>query len=134
MDSYTRSSKSINDDPTPPKENEIRISHSKIQIYVEQALQKVQQHPLTIITGKGAHVNKAVSVVEIIKRQMQGTLHQYTQIGSVSVVEQWDAEALDSVKVEKKVPVIIIYLATEERSELLESCGYQAPTGPDIYE
>jgi DNA-binding protein len=51
-----------------------------------------------IVVGKGVNVNKAVTVVELVKRRMQGTLHQYTQIGSVSVVEQWDAtedKALD---------------------------------------
>jgi DNA-binding protein len=131
VESYTRTSKSATEEASAPKENEIRTSHSKVQVYVEQGLKKIQQMPMIIITGKGAHVNKAVSVAEIIKRQMQGTLHQYTQIGSVSVVEQWDAEALDSIKVDKKVPVIIIHLATEEHKELEATSGYQAPTGPD---
>lgn len=37
-------------------------------------------------------MNKTVTVVEMIKRKMQGTLHQYTQLGSVSVTEQWDSK------------------------------------------
>lgn len=35
-------------------------------------------------------VNKAVTVVEIIKRRMEGSLHQYTQLGSVTSTEEWD--------------------------------------------
>jgi hypothetical protein len=85
---------------------------------------------------------------------MQGTLHQYTQLGSVSVIEQWDAtndEKLDryilkglwcstacwqafcSVQINKKVPVIIIYLSVDEMPELEATSGHQAPTGPDIF-
>jgi hypothetical protein len=87
--------------------------------------------------GKGQFVNKTVTVVEMIKRELQGTLHQYTQIGSVSVVEQWDAtedKELDSVQIDKKVPVIIIYLSFEEMPELEATSGHQVPTGPDVYE
>lgn len=29
-------------------------------------------------------------MVEIIKRKMGGSLHQYTQLGSVTTTEQWD--------------------------------------------
>ena len=43
------------------------------------------------MTGKGQNINKTVTVVELVKRKMQGTLHQYTQLGSISVVEQWEA-------------------------------------------
>lgn len=82
-------------------------------------------------------MNKTVTIVEMIKRKMQGTLHQYTQIGSVSVVEQWDPvqdKDLDSVQINKKVPVIIVYLSFEEMPELNATSGHQSPTGPDIYE
>lgn len=82
-------------------------------------------------------MNKTVTIVEIVKKRMQGTLHQYTQIGSVSVVEQWDPvkdKDLDSVEINKKVPVIIVYLSFEEMPELDATSGHQAPTGPDIYE
>lgn len=36
-------------------------------------------------------MSKAVTVIEMVKRKMKGTLHQYTQLGSVSVTEKWDA-------------------------------------------
>lgn len=35
-------------------------------------------------------MQKAVTVVEIVKRRLEGTLHQYTQLGSVSTNEHWD--------------------------------------------
>ncbi|KAI9356392.1 hypothetical protein BD770DRAFT_390124 [Pilaira anomala] len=73
----------------------------------------------------------------MIKRKMQGTLHQYTQIGSVSVTEQWDPttdQELDSVQINKKVPVIMIYLSFDPMPELDAISGHQLPTGPDIYE
>lgn len=39
-----------------------------------------------------------------------------------------------SIEVNKKVPVIIVYLSTDEMPELDATSGYQAPTGPDIFE
>ncbi|KAG1441496.1 hypothetical protein G6F56_011454 [Rhizopus delemar] len=90
-----------------------------------------------ILVGKGQCVNKAVTVVEMIKRKMQGTLHQYTQLGNVTVTERWDPleeKELDSIQVNKKIPVIIMHLSIDEMPELEETSGHQAPTGPDIYE
>lgn len=123
----------------PPADNEIRISHSKIPTYVDVGMKLLQEDKKKsiVLVGKGRFVNKTVTVVEMIKRKMQGTLHQYTQIGSVSVVEQWDAtedKELDSVEINKKVPVIIVHLAFEEIPELDATSGHQAPTGPDVYE
>ncbi|KAI8646696.1 hypothetical protein BD408DRAFT_428400 [Parasitella parasitica] len=122
----------------PPADNEVRISHSKIPVYVDTCLKLLQKDSKAyiVVVGKGQFVNKAVTVIEIVKRKMQGTLHQYTQVGSVSVIEQWDAindEKLDSVQVNKKVPVIIIYLSLDDMPELEATSGHQAPTGPDIY-
>jgi hypothetical protein len=34
-------------------------------------------------------IQKAISVVEIVKRQMGGALHQYNQLGTVSSKEEW---------------------------------------------
>ncbi|CAO3664770.1 hypothetical protein G6F70_006022 [Rhizopus microsporus] len=140
VENYQRTSKSIEEEPQkPPAENEIKISHNKISVYVDIGLKKFQeeQKKHIILVGKGQHVNKTVTVVEMIKRKMQGTLHQYTQLGSVSVTEQWDSKEdkeLDSIQVKKKIPVIIIHLSIDEMPELNETSGYQAPTGPDIYE
>ncbi|CEP12261.1 hypothetical protein [Parasitella parasitica] len=140
VEEYRRTSKNVDktEAEKPSTDNEVRISHSKIPVYVDTCLKLLQKDNKThiVVVGKGQFVNKAVTVIEMVKRKMQGTLHQYTQIGSVSVIEQWDAindEKLDSVQVNKKVPVIIIYLSLNEMSELEATSGHQAPTGPDIY-
>ncbi|KAG1050903.1 hypothetical protein G6F43_006855 [Rhizopus delemar] len=141
LENYKRTVKSVDSEQgqKPSADNEIRISHSKISVYVDIGLKKFQeeQKKHIILVGKGQCVNKTVTVVEMIKRKMQGTLHQYTQLGSVSVTEQWDAiedKELDSIQVNKKIPVIIIHLSLDEMPELEETSGHQAPTGPDIYQ
>ncbi|KAI9257113.1 hypothetical protein EDC94DRAFT_615497 [Helicostylum pulchrum] len=139
MEDYKRTSKNVvSENQKAPADNEVRISHSKIPTYVDVALKLLQEEKKKhiVIVGKGQNVNKTVTVVEMIKRKMQGTLHQYTQIGSASVVEQWDPttdKELDSVEINKKVPVIMIYLSFEEMPELDATSGHQPPTGPDIY-
>ncbi|KAI8378969.1 hypothetical protein BD560DRAFT_389145 [Blakeslea trispora] len=140
MEDYKRSKKDVSateSQQPPPAENEVRISHNKINAYVDVCLELFQkkQKDHIILTGKGQNINKTVTVVELVKRKMQGTLHQYTQLGSVSVVEQWDAiedKELDSVQVNKKIPVIIVYLSLEPLPELEATSGYQAPVGPDF--
>ncbi|CAO3679568.1 unnamed protein product [Rhizopus stolonifer] len=139
MENYKRSVKSVENEQKPAADNEIRISHSKISTYVNVGLKKLQEEQVKhiILVGKGQCVNKAVTVVEMIKRKMQGTLHQYTQLGNVSVAERWDPleeKELDSIQVNKKIPVIIMHLSIDEMPELEETSGHQAPTGPDIYE
>ncbi|KAI7902959.1 uncharacterized protein BX663DRAFT_551821 [Cokeromyces recurvatus] len=141
LEDYRRSNKNVNSNEgeKPPADNEVRISHSKIPVYLDACLKLLQEEHKNhiIVVGKGVNVNKAVTVVEMVKRKMQGTLHQYTQIGSVSLVEQWDPvnnKDLDSIQVNKKVPVIIIYLSLNEMPELEAASGYQAPTGPDIFD
>ena len=121
VENYRRTSKNVEstENETSAAENEIRIKHNKIPAYVDAGMKLLQEQKKDhiILIGKGQFVNKTVTIVEMIKRKMQGTLHQYTQIGSVSVVEQWDAteeKDLDSVQISKKVPVIIAYLSFNE--------------------
>ncbi|KAI8990152.1 hypothetical protein BDB01DRAFT_780190, partial [Pilobolus umbonatus] len=95
MNEYKRTAKSVDskDNIKPPADNEVRISHSSITTYVNIGIKYLQEDKkkFIVLTGKGAFLNKAVTVVEIMKRKMQGSLHQYTQLGSVSVTEKWDA-------------------------------------------
>ncbi|KAI8977545.1 hypothetical protein BDF20DRAFT_875428 [Mycotypha africana] len=141
MENYRRTKKDVNADQEekPPADNEVRIKHSKIPVYVDVCLKLLQEEKKKhiVVVGKGQFVNKAVTVIELVKRKMQGTLHQYTQIGSVSVTEQWDPTEdveLDSVQVRKKLPVIIIYLSLDEIPGLETTSGHQLPTGPDVYD
>nr|CAG8490538.1 8543_t:CDS:2 [Entrophospora candida] len=71
------------------------LSSGKIKKYVHTGLKVFQNATTTnqkdmksissvivvIFTAKGSAINKAITVVEIIKREMNGLLHQYTQIG-----------------------------------------------------
>ncbi|KAF7724252.1 hypothetical protein EC973_001208 [Apophysomyces ossiformis] len=142
LEDYRRTAKSSVDnetDVTEPADNEIRMTQGgKITKYVDMGLNMLQEQKKNsiVIVGKGITVNKAVTVVEIIKRRMEGTLHQYTQLGSVTTVEQWEPvkeKQLDPMMVNKKIPVIIIHLSLTEMPDLEAVSGYQAPTGNDIY-
>lgn len=102
--------------PTP-EDNEIRITtHGKLQNYVSRGMELLQVNHLfcfrivsylgnwhcnpirfqekkfssIILTGQGKAINKTVSATEIIKRQLDGSLHQYTQIGSVKTRDVWE--------------------------------------------
>ncbi|KAI9484653.1 hypothetical protein BDB00DRAFT_878554 [Zychaea mexicana] len=93
MEDYRRSEKSEQEQVSPPAKNEVRCSQNgKITRYVEVGLNLLQEQKMSdiVVVGKGASITKAVTVVEIIKRRMEGSLHQYTQLGSVSSTDQWD--------------------------------------------
>ncbi|KAG5461575.1 MAG: hypothetical protein BJ554DRAFT_6210 [Olpidium bornovanus] len=45
--------------------------------------------PCVQIIGAGKAITKAVSIVEIVKRRNNGTLHQYTAIGTEDEVDEW---------------------------------------------
>ncbi|CAO3646898.1 unnamed protein product [Cunninghamella blakesleeana] len=132
MESYKK-----NTDPTasesslPAADNEIRITQTtKIQRVVDIALNKIKEHSHIVVIGKGKHINKSITVVEIVKRKMNGSLHQYNQIGTVTSTESWSPapeEDMDSITVDKKLPVIIIHLSINELPELESISGYQPP-------
>ncbi|KAL1920994.1 uncharacterized protein VTP21DRAFT_11629 [Calcarisporiella thermophila] len=122
----------------PKPANEIHITtQGKVRNYISYGLDLLQEkkHTHLILSGKGKAINKTVTVTEIIKRRMEGTLHQYTQIGSVNATDVWEPleQNLDKVKVTRHLPVITIYLSTTAIPELEETSGYQPPTGKDIY-
>jgi DNA-binding protein len=39
------------------------------------------ENVIIIFSGRGPAINKAITVAEIVKRRLNGSLHQYTQIG-----------------------------------------------------
>ncbi|KAJ8662861.1 hypothetical protein O0I10_001037 [Lichtheimia ornata] len=137
VEDYRRSEKEHENNESPPADNEIRCTQSgKITRYVDVGLQKFKTKSDIVIVGKGPTINKAVTVVEIIKRKMEGSLHQYTQLGSVTTTEQWDpveGKDMDRMVAEKRTPVIIMHLSKIAIPDLEATSGYQAPTGNDIY-
>ncbi|KAI8092677.1 uncharacterized protein BX664DRAFT_347947 [Halteromyces radiatus] len=136
MEEYRKepgSSTTNNDDSNQPPaaDNEIRVSNSSsIKSKVGMGLDKLKTYPNIVVVGKGNTINKAITIVEIIKRRMDGTLHQYNQIGTVTSTEQWapikDNE-LDSITVKKMLPITIIYLSSTPMPELESTATYQAP-------
>ncbi|CAO3668124.1 unnamed protein product [Umbelopsis vinacea] len=113
-------------------ENEILISNSgKINRYVTVGLELLEKNKSVVVIGSGKAVSKTVSVAEILKRRMDGALHQYTQIGSSASAEKWDpveGKEFDQLIVSKHIPVLTIYLCLEASPALEKVSGYQPPT------
>ncbi|KAG0056604.1 hypothetical protein BGZ83_004386 [Gryganskiella cystojenkinii] len=81
------------------------------------------------IKAQGKNVAKAVTVAEILKRRMGGSLHQFTEIGQISEQEIWDPNPdqpnLDPLTVTRHRPTIRIRLSKElnEASTLTNSAA-----------
>ncbi|KAG9069099.1 hypothetical protein KI688_009994 [Linnemannia hyalina] len=67
------------------------------------------------LKAQGKSITKAVTVAEILKRRMEGVLHQFTEIGQVTEREIWDPNPdqpnLDPITVSKHRPTIRIRLS-----------------------
>ncbi|KAK3829296.1 MAG: hypothetical protein J3Q66DRAFT_324847 [Benniella sp.] len=67
------------------------------------------------IKAQGRSITKAVTVAEILKRRMQGDLHQFTEIGQITEQEIWDPNPdkpkLAPITVTKHRPTIRIRLS-----------------------
>ncbi|RHZ88006.1 hypothetical protein Glove_26g11 [Diversispora epigaea] len=138
----------------------LKITQSgKIRNYVEKCLNQFQEKSsnIIILSGKGTTITKTISIAEIIKRKMNGSLHQYNQIGrnflnikniiserseSNQVITDDDDEKCkgndgkeeegkknEIKKTDKKnsQPTITIYLSTNSIPHLESSIGYQPP-------
>ncbi|RUP11971.1 hypothetical protein BC936DRAFT_139906 [Jimgerdemannia flammicorona] len=149
MENYRRQPKSqeINQEHSlpAPADNEIRVTtQGKIKTYVSHGLALLQASLIyqdsrfhsIVLTGQGKAINKTVSVTEIIKRRLDGSLHQYTQVGNVKATDVWESvqRDLDKLVVTRHLPVITIHLATMVLPDLEKLSGYQPPTGKDIYQ
>jgi len=125
------------------------VQSSKIKKYVETALLIFQdksrsksENVIVIFSGKGPAINKTITIVEIIKRQLNGSLHQYTQIGrdfltqekkgedddDEMVLDHEDQKEHDRSRDELPAPVITIYLCSKMIPHLEETLGYQLST------
>ncbi|KAG0228729.1 hypothetical protein BGW42_002021 [Actinomortierella wolfii] len=45
------------------------------------------------IKAQGKNIPKAITIAEILKRKLEGSLHQFTEIGQVTEEEVWDPKA-----------------------------------------
>ncbi|XP_045476955.1 ribonuclease P protein subunit p25-like protein [Harmonia axyridis] len=80
-----------------------------------------------IWTGYGKSVEKAISCAEVMKRNYNFKLHQYTKTGYKIVEEYWDpvVPELDQIVVKKKLPIVHIYLSSKPLDS--RELGYQPP-------
>ncbi|KAI8335495.1 hypothetical protein BC941DRAFT_430489 [Chlamydoabsidia padenii] len=135
MEDYKKANSSTTVEATdsnkPPADNEIRVTTSMtIKRLIEIGLDKLKEHSSIVVTAQGTSINKAITVVETIKRKLGGILHQYTQIGKVTSTEQWDPakdNELDSIAVDTILPVIIIHLSSNIIPQLDTIAAYQEP-------
>ncbi|KAG0348797.1 hypothetical protein BG004_004154 [Podila humilis] len=69
------------------------------------------------IKAQGRSISKAVTVAEILKRRLEGSLHQFTEIGQTTEQEIWDPNEdkpnLDPLVVSRHRPTIRIRLSTQ---------------------
>ncbi|KAI8599836.1 hypothetical protein EDD21DRAFT_150020 [Dissophora ornata] len=67
------------------------------------------------IKAQGRSITKAVTVAEILKRRLEGSLHQFTEIGQATEQEIWDPNPdkpnLDPLTVSRHRPTIRIRLS-----------------------
>ncbi|KAK3829426.1 MAG: hypothetical protein JOS17DRAFT_748164 [Linnemannia elongata] len=89
------------------------------------------KHPTTrgvlTLKAQGKSITKAVTVAEILKRRMEGVLHQFTEIGQVTEREIWDPNPdqpnLDPITVSKHRPTIRIRLSKHLDEKTTGSTG-----------
>ncbi|KAF8982253.1 hypothetical protein BGZ52_002041 [Haplosporangium bisporale] len=75
------------------------------------------QHGVLTIKAQGRAISKAVTVAEILKRRLEGSLHQFTEIGQITEQEIWDPNEdkpnLDPLIVSRHRPTIRIRLSKQ---------------------
>ncbi|XWS25943.1 hypothetical protein CRYUN_Cryun27aG0110700 [Craigia yunnanensis] len=131
MDRYQRVEKPKAE--TSIDENEIRItSQGRVRSYITYAMTLLQEKGSNEIVFKamGRAINKAVTIVELIKRRIVG-LHQITSIGSTDITDMWEPleEGLLPLETTRHVSMITITLSKKELNT--SSVGYQAPLPAD---
>ncbi|KAL7751329.1 hypothetical protein RI367_003189 [Sorochytrium milnesiophthora] len=140
MEKYRKQPAPAQTEPELPKQrNEIRVSAGgKVRGYITAALKLLQtdaEDASVVVYGKGAAINKAVSVAEIVKRNMKYVLHQYNTVGSIDEKDIWDPVAteqdLDRLEFTRHLPYIKIVLSKQPLSNI-QYQGYTPPGRPTV--
>merc|ERR1712151_238211 len=131
LDKYQR----INQDKEPINPYEIRIRSSKdTKFYVGYAMYLLDRANSESVTIKatGNAIPKAVNVVEILKRRVEG-LHQLNRIKHAEVEDKYEPleEGLDTVIVKRFLSLIEITLTKNIPNEATDEIGYQKPLPKD---
>ncbi|KAG6478821.1 hypothetical protein ZIOFF_062265 [Zingiber officinale] len=132
MDRYQRVEKPK--EQTPINENEIRITtQGRMRNYITYSTSLLQEKGSNEIVFKamGRAINKAITIVELIKRRIVG-LHQNMTIGSTDITDTWEPleEGLLPLETTRHVSVITITLSKKELDT--SSVGYQPPLPRDL--
>lgn len=114
---------------TPIAENEIRItSQGRMRNYITYAMTLLQEKEADQIVFKamGRAINKAVTIVELIKRRVVG-LHQITSITSTDIIDTYEPleEGLLPLENTRHVSMITVTLSKKELDT--KNVGYQMP-------
>ena len=100
-------------------------SGSKMKVLIDKSEQYLLKHTLVTLSATGKAINKAVSVVEILKRNNK--LYQYNHLSSFIQTDLWVAqEPLDTIKVEKHEPILTITVSFNKLNNLTD-CTEQSP-------
>jgi len=127
LDKYQR----VNQDKEPINPFEIRIKSGKdTKFYVGYAMYLLDRNNSEMVTIKatGNAIPKAVNVVEILKRRVEG-LHQINRIKHAEVEDKYEPleEGLDVVVVKRFLSLIEITLTKNVSGEASKEIGYQIP-------
>ncbi|KAG0321100.1 hypothetical protein BGZ99_004118 [Dissophora globulifera] len=88
------------------------------------------------IKAQGRSITKAVTVAEILKRRMEGSLHQFTEIGQITEKEIWDPNPdkpnLDPLTVSRHRPTIRIRLSKHLDAQAASGSGATVVAGSGL--
>ncbi|XP_033224940.1 ribonuclease P protein subunit p25-like protein [Belonocnema kinseyi] len=103
---------------------------SKMRKILEYAIKEFANHDAILWTAAGEAVTKAISCVEIFKRQHAG-LHQITKLGSIQSKKSLEEKDKDG-KVKVRYVAQINILLTRETTQKTD-LGYQAPDNTRMF-
>ncbi|XP_056647586.1 ribonuclease P protein subunit p25-like protein isoform X2 [Diorhabda sublineata] len=88
---------------------------SKIRNLLRHAINEFPEVKHVVWTGFGPSVSKCITCAEIMKREFNNSLHQITRLCYRHIEEYWDPllPDLDQLIVRRKLPMIHIYLSSE---------------------
>ncbi|KAF9931093.1 hypothetical protein FBU30_010839 [Linnemannia zychae] len=100
---------------TDTKQNSTSGSAASATAAATETKHSTMTRGVLTIKAQGKSITKAVTVAEILKRRMEGSLHQFTEIGQITEQEIWDPNpdqpSLDPITISKHRPTIRIRLS-----------------------
>ena len=110
-----------------PAPGELFITYRKtVDLYIAEIKQRLEKNQKITLKGTGSAVNHTVVVAESVKKVIPG-LYQITRFGSRPVEDVYEPTeyGLDTVRIERKVPILEILLSLRPLDS--SDPGYQSP-------